>query len=500
VVVCYCSGVGRRIGDDTIRRGLTAVLVKTVEEQSTMMRDGKRKCMWSRIENPDPRRERDLRTCRSSASALQADSYAYRTYNRHSVHKTPSHHECNHATPITPTNATSTNMPALTLPPILTRSLLLLNLLLSALNASLRFHAWRTSAPNPSLTSPSNYLSDPRWAVPYLALVPVKSIKYPWTFATASVVENNIISLAVSASVIWFGGRYLERAWGGNEFAKFVLFVTVIPNILTFVLYAIWHVVAGTPELYVGCPHATCLHTDGFDSPTPLQGLLALEAAFLVALKQLVPEHTVSLFRGSIRVRIKHFPALFTLANIFSGPLLGTDTALWLSLFGFLTGWIYLRFFRLSDIGVASDVEGEGEGVKLVKGDASDTFAFVAFFPDVMHPFISPVTDGIYETLVALRVCTPFSNAAIQSGNEDAAARAEGLPGILESGHGGGGRRAEAERRRALALKALDQRLNAAAANRGATTNVAEPVTSGNRSEPVNAAGEAGAGVEESQG
>jgi len=185
-----------------------------------------------------------------------------------------------------------------------------------------------------------------------------------------------------------------------------------------------------------------------------LQGLLALEAAFLVALKQLVPEHTVSLFRNTLRIRIKHFPALFTLANIVSGPLLGTDTALWLSLFGFLTSWIYLRFFRLSG--------GEDDTtLPKVQGDASDTFAFVAFFPDAMHPFLAPVTDGIYDLLVQMRLCTPFSTGDVESA---LASRPEELPGIAGGGEVDGGRRVEAERRRALALKALDQRLSAAAA------------------------------------
>lgn len=121
-----------------------------------------------------------------------------------------------------------------------------------------------------------------------------------------------------------------------------------------------------------------------------------------------------------------------------------------------------------------------------MKGDASDTFAFVAFFPDAVHPFLAPVCDGIYHTLVQLKLCTPFSEEAIEAGNESAASRSEGLPSIM-NGRGGGGRRAEAERRRALALKALDQRLNAAAANRGNTpaptvTNIV-PNVSGDTSE-----------------
>ena len=143
-----------------------------------------------------------------------------------------------------------------------------------------------------------------------------------------------------------------------------------------------------------------------------------------------------------------------------SGPLLGTDTAFWLALTGFLTSWIYLRFYRVSEISSASATGGEG--LKM-KGDASDTFAFVAFFPDRVHPFLAPVCDGVYATLVGLKLCTPFSEEAIEAGNENAASRSEGgLPSLM-NGRGGSGRRAEAERRRALALKALDQRLNAAA-------------------------------------
>jgi len=195
--------------------------------------------------------------------------------------------------------------------------------------------------------------------------------------------------------------------------------------------------------------------------------MLALSAAFLVSLKQLVPEHTVSLFNSLLRIRIKHFPALFVLANMLSGPLLGTDTAFWLAMFGFLTGWLYLRFYRISDIG-ASESSATG-GV--MKGDPSETFAFVSFFPDIFHPVLAPVCDSVFNALVQFKLCTPFSDSAVETATENAASRSEGgLPSIMNQPGSGGGKKAEAERRRALALKALDQRLNAAAANRSANT------------------------------
>lgn len=80
-------------------------------------------------------------------------------------------------------------------------------------------------------------------------LIPTKSIVFPWTFLTSALIENNVVSLVISSAVVYFGGKYLERAWGGQEFIKFTLFVTMIPNIITFFIYAVWHgLTSHTPE------------------------------------------------------------------------------------------------------------------------------------------------------------------------------------------------------------------------------------------------------------
>lgn len=141
-------------------------------------------------------------------------------------------------------------MARLNLPP-LTRGLLLAVLVLSVCNAFLRTQKWRGSLDaTPSPTAATNYLSSPQWAIPFLVAIPIKSLRYPWTILTGALVENNVVSIAISASVIYFGGRYLERAWGSREFGRFVLFVTMLPNVITFFLYAVWHAVTThTPEL-----------------------------------------------------------------------------------------------------------------------------------------------------------------------------------------------------------------------------------------------------------
>lgn len=176
----------------------------------------------------------------------------------------------------------------------------------------------------------------------------------------------------------------------------------------------------------------------------------------------------MTILKGIIKMRVKHFPALFILLNAIGGIVFGTDTAAILSWLGMMTSWIYLRFYKRQP-----DLSGTSTSELGIKGDASETFAFAYFFPDTLQPPISFVSDRIHTLLVSLRICTPFSEEDVATGNEQAMARGEaGLPNLLQNGGrtGGGaramGKREEAERRRAVALKALDQRLQAATAGR----------------------------------
>lgn len=139
---------------------------------------------------------------------------------------------------------------------------------------------------------------------------------------------------------------------------------------------------------------------------------------------------------------------------------------------GFFVSWVYLRFYRMSPslfavgTGPASGGTELGSGLpvqsstEVMKGDASDTFAFAAFWPDVVQPPIAAFSDMVYALAVAVHVITPFSAADVDAGNDQASAREGGteLPSLM---HAGKGARGEAERRRALALRALDQRLTA---------------------------------------
>lgn len=252
-----------------------------------------------------------------------------------------------------------------------------------------------------------------------------------------------MLTLFVNLAAIFFGGRYLERAWGSKSFAIAFAVASIIPNLIAAPMYIVWGAIMSNETR----------------SLTPISGGITIQAAFLVAFKQLVPEHTVSIFRGFIKMRVKHFPAVFLIANTISGLVLGTDTAAIFAWVGLVTFWIYLRFYKRQPDLSGTTTSGQG-----IKGDASETFAFATFFPDKIQPPIAAICDQIFILLCNMKLCVPFSEEAIASSNEQVAARGEGgLPSLLNQGRGakGMGKREEAERRRALALKALDQRLTA---------------------------------------
>lgn len=182
-------------------------------------------------------------------------------------------------------------------------------------------------------------------------------------------------------------------------------------------------------------------------SLTSIAGTIPLQISFLVAFSQLVPAHTVTLFKGVLSMRVPRFPLLYIgIVTILALTPLLTSASLVLALSGFLISWTYLRFFKT----VFPDLDSSQP--TSMRGDASETFAFAEFFPGPIKPIIGALSEQVFNILVAMRICTPFSPADVSA--------ASGTHFLQRNAPGGV--RAEAERRRALALKALDQRLHAA--------------------------------------
>lgn len=130
--------------------------------------------------------------------------------------------------------------PRINIPP-LTRGILISLVVLSALNAVARYRSWEVDK--------TSDLQSRRYYAPYLTLVPGQSIAYPWVFVTATLAEQNPVGLLITGATLFYGGRYLERAWSSTEYSKFIALVSVIPNILTFLAYVSLYVVTKNPSL-----------------------------------------------------------------------------------------------------------------------------------------------------------------------------------------------------------------------------------------------------------
>lgn len=208
---------------------------------------------------------------------------------------------------------------------------------------------------------------------------------------------------------------------------------------------------------------STCLNLDltlplGTCSPhtlypnfslTSISGGVSIQVAFLVAFSQLIPAHTVTLFRGILSLKVPRLPLLYIgLVTVLSLTPLLTRAAVWQASFGFLSSWTYLRFYKT----VFPDLDSSQPAS--LRGDASETFAFAEFFPGPVKPFVAGLAEQVFNILVMMRLCVPFSHADMSISRGERSLQ-RGTPGSA---------RAEAERRRALALKALDQRLSAASA------------------------------------
>ncbi|KAI0082082.1 DUF1751-domain-containing protein, partial [Panus rudis PR-1116 ss-1] len=260
-------------------------------------------------------------------------------------------------------------------------------------------------------------------ALPYLVLVPGSSLFYPWTFVTSALVETTVIELAFTLLVIPASLRYLERLWGAAETLKFIVVTIGVSNIIAFGLNWIEYVVLQNPVFLYGQRY---------------HGQMALQIGVLVAFTQLIPEHHVQLF-GVLKARVKTLPmAYVTFSTVMC--LLGFQCPYIVIQFGWLVSYIWLRFYKKN-----SETLGGGPAY----GDRSETFAFVSWFPPLIHTPITLLANTSHA------VASRFHLIPSSLSEPESAGYAQ-VPG---------GARAEAERRRAMALKALDQRIASGAAS-----------------------------------
>lgn len=256
-------------------------------------------------------------------------------------------------------------------------------------------------------------------AAHYLLLVPGSSLFTPWTFLTSAFVEPSIFEFVASMIFVPASLKYLERLWGAIETAKFIVVSIVASNIIAFGLNWIEFIGTKNAELFL---YGMQFH-----------GQMALQIALLVAFTQLIPEHQVQIL-GVIKARVKSLPmAYLTLSTVLC--ILGFQCPWIVIQFGWFVGWVYLRFYKKNP--------GESVGGVDTYGDRSETFSLVSWFPPFLHGPLTILGNFVYNLANRFHLI-PKSTGDLESGTYNQVPLSA---------------RAEAERRRALALKALDQRL-----------------------------------------
>ncbi|KAG0707486.1 eukaryotic integral membrane protein-domain-containing protein [Suillus ampliporus] len=262
-----------------------------------------------------------------------------------------------------------------------------------------------------------------RWTtnnpVPYLTMVPGTSLFFPWTLATSALVEISVIELIISLLVIPASLSYFERLWGTVETLKFIVVCVTGPNIIALAFNWIEFAVIRSEFFLYGMEY---------------HGQMALFISLLVAFTQVIPEHQVQIL-GFIKARVKRLPmAYLTFSTVMT--MIGFQSPYILIQFGWFVSWIYLRFYKRN--------VGDSLGGVVAYGDRSETFALTSWFPPFLHTPLSMLGNTVYKLATRFHLVPTSVPHDVESGGYSQ------VPG---------GARAEAERRRALALKALDQRL-----------------------------------------
>lgn len=275
--------------------------------------------------------------------------------------------------------------------------------------------------------------------VPYLQLIPRYTIFYPWAVVTAIFAEISVFSLAISAVVLTVASKYIEKFWGFREVIKFVFIVGTLTNLGTVLITILSNII----------------RSDALGMDKPLGGGISYYFGFLVVLKQLIPEHNIVLFQGLLNFRVKHVAFIWLCIGFLWSVIISRSLYPFLpAVESFLISFTYLRFFQ----SFATDPllpMSSNDATNVIKGDASDVFKLVDFFPNISKPYLSVVFDKGYELAVLLGIITPFNDDSIEQGNMRAHKRLEQIDQTQKSIAN-----SVAERRRQVALQVIEDRIH----------------------------------------
>ncbi|XP_048741794.1 transmembrane protein 115-like [Ostrea edulis] len=268
------------------------------------------------------------------------------------------------------------------------------------------------------------FLSFAKSIVPYLAVTPGYVLPpnfWVWTFVTHSFIEFHFWEVLADIAVLILCGKLLEPLWGALDM---LIFLAVVNT----------GVALASSFLYIGIYLVT--KNEEYLFETYIHGMVGYVAGFSVAVKQVMPDHKL-LSSPFGTLRNTHIPLLLMfititlrLINVVDGPypfMFG---------FGILISWTYLRFYQKHSNGN--------------RGDMADQFSFSSFFPSQLQPIIAIVSNTVFLALVKIKVCKKPQRKYDISSTSNATITIT-LPGTDPN---------DAERRKNVALKLLNERLN----------------------------------------
>jgi len=248
----------------------------------------------------------------------------------------------------------------------------------------------------------------------YFALIPGYTFFSPyhaWTLLSSGFFEDSAFFLVVNVLVLLLAGKQLEPAWGSLEFLKFIVLVNSLSGISTFfTMILLYTPLYATDFLYT---YFWC-------------GFLGVTVGLTIGLKQLHPEKEIPIL--ILAIRVKHLPSIIMVLSLAFALFGKISPSLPHTIFGFYFSWLYLRFFQRK---------------AEIIGDLSESFSFASFFPDPLQPFVSPIFALIFKLF---RMCGFGS-------------RATPVTEVIELKTISLSDPIDAERRRAKALKKIEERL-----------------------------------------
>lgn len=265
---------------------------------------------------------------------------------------------------------------------------------------------------------------------PMVQLIPSQVFKYPYALITSNLVDTECLKFIVTLINLLIGGTFIENNWdSAEEMFKFVLVIGTLTNIISVVI-----------------TNTLSFIMSGVRLDVPMDGNYTIMLGFTIVYYQLLPETTIINFKWPFEknFRFKLLPTFiicfFTILQLVWFHRFAHLLSVWIS---FIVCWIYLRFYQqLPGTNVDEAIS--------VKGDASDTFELIYFFPDVIKPLLRPNFNCTYNLFaVNLRIITPFDIDDIDKGNDIAIKRgAKKITGSTE------------DRRRQIALQVLQERMS----------------------------------------